>query len=75
MSQADRILVESGPLPYLLSVPGSDPPASGSWPLLCFLHGYDEGAPMPIERALTLHGPLAARSSPLATASLIVVAP
>lgn len=27
-------------------------------PLLVFLHGYDEGAPMPIDDALTRHGPL-----------------
>jgi predicted peptidase len=75
MSRTDRILVESGPLPYLLSVPGSDPSSSGAWPLLCFLHGYDEGAPMPVERALTRHGPLAAGSSPMATSDFIVVAP
>jgi poly(3-hydroxybutyrate) depolymerase len=75
MSRANRILVESGPLPYLLSVPESDPSASGSWPLLCFLHGYDEGAPMPIGSALTLHGPIASGSSPLATAGFIVVVP
>src|SRR5262249_24958698 len=75
MSRSNRIQVESGPLPYLLSVPGSAPPASGSWPLLCSLHGYDEGAPMPIERAFTRHGPLAAGSSPVATEDFIVVAP
>src|SRR5262245_40684178 len=75
MSRSNRILVKSGPLPYLLSVPGSAPPASGPWPLLGFLHGYDEGAPMPIERAFTRHGPLAAGSSPVATEDFIVVAP
>ena len=75
MSRIDRILVESGPLPYLLSVPGSDPPPSGAWPLLCFLHGYDEGAPMPAERALTRHGPLAAGSSAVAASDFVVVAP
>jgi predicted peptidase len=70
-----RRLVESGPLPYLLSVPSCAPPASGSWPLLCFLHGHEEGAPTPIEPALTRHGPLAAASSPAAAAEFIVVAP
>lgn len=71
---SDLHLEESAPLPYLLSLPGTEPPASGAWPLLCFLHGYDEAAPAPIQHALTRHGPLAAASSPRATAELIVVA-
>jgi|SRR5579875_2207280 len=71
----DRIPMESGPLSYLLSVPDSDPPSSGVWLLLCFLHGYDEGARMPVERALTRHGPLAAGSSPVAASDFIIVAP
>lgn len=75
MSQAELHLVESGPLPYLLSLPAGAVPASGVWPLLCFLHGYDEGAPMPIQRALTRHGPLALASSPAATAEFMIVAP
>jgi poly(3-hydroxybutyrate) depolymerase len=75
MNGDHRRLVESGPLPYLVSIPGSAPPASGSWPLLCFLHGYEEGAPAPIEPALTRHGPLAAGSSTMATAEFIVAAP
>ena len=68
-------LVESAPLPYLLSLPGTAAPASGAWPLLCFLHGYDEGAPTPIRQALTRHGPLAAANFPRATTEFIVVAP
>src|SRR5947209_20558179 len=63
---------EHSGLRYLLRLP---PNSERPPPLLVFLHGYDEGAPMPIERALTRHGPLAAGSSPLATAGLIVVAP
>jgi dienelactone hydrolase len=39
---------------HLLSLPRSE----GSHPLLCFLHGYDEAAPRPLEEALTRHGPL-----------------
>jgi len=74
MSPSDLRLVETAPLPYLLSVPGSARPASGTWPLLCFLHGHGEGAPMPIQMALKLHGPLAAASSPRAKADFIVVA-
>ena len=34
------------------------PAAPGGWPLLVFLHGYDEAAPLPPEHALTRHGPL-----------------
>jgi predicted peptidase len=41
---------------------------------LCFLHGYGEGAPLPIQQALTRHGPLAATSSPRARGEFIVVA-
>lgn len=68
-------LIESGPLPYLLSVPGGPWEGSSPPPLLCFLHGYDEGAPMPIRPALTAHGPLAPTSAPGATAEFVVLAP
>ena len=47
-------VIEGAPLRYLLSVPA----AAGPRPVLCFLHGYDEAAPMEIRRALTMHGPL-----------------
>jgi predicted peptidase len=74
MSCSEFRLVEAAPLPYLLSLPHTAPPAAGAWPLLCFLHGYGEGAPLPIEQALTRHGPLAATSSPRITAEFIIVA-
>lgn len=67
--------VESAALPYLLSLPRGPAPASGAWPLLCFLHGYDEGAPLPIGEALTRHGPLAPTAAPEATAEFVVLAP
>jgi poly(3-hydroxybutyrate) depolymerase len=74
MSRAELRVVESAPLPYLLSVP---PPreASAPLPLLCFLHGYDEAAPAGIERGVTRHGPLRPGSSARALEELIVVAP
>jgi predicted peptidase len=75
MSRSNLQLVESESLPYLLSVPDAAGRPSAAKPLLCFLHGYDEGAPMQIHRALTLHGPLRPDSSPLATTEFIVVAP
>lgn len=65
-------LVTTARLPYLLWVPGEAGP--GGWPVLCFLHGFDEGAPAEVRDALTRHGPLRPGSSPLA-AQFIVVAP
>lgn len=65
--------VTSGPLAYLLSLP--ELRGVGDLPLLCFLHGYDEGAPMPIERALTLHGPLRPGNPERVRRDFIVVAP
>ncbi len=35
-------------------------------PVLVFLHGFDEGAPTPIEQALLYHGPLRAEAAPQA---------
>jgi predicted peptidase len=57
-------------LRYLLAVPAAKAPG----PLLCFLHGYGEAAPMAIERALKLHGPLAP-SAAAASRDFIVLAP
>ena len=34
------------------------PPGAGPHPLLCFLHGYDEAAPVPPRHGLTRWGPL-----------------
>jgi len=66
-------IVESGPLRSLVSLPERGDAAPK--PVLCFLHGYDEGAPAEIRRALTLHGPLRPGSALAATRELIVVAP
>jgi len=65
-------LVTSERLPYLLAV-ATDSGAAVA-PVLCFLHGLDEGAPAEPREALTRHGPLRSDSSPLA-AQFIVVAP
>ncbi len=56
-TQSRRLYVgESGPLPYLLSLPpGTD---FQSYPMIVFLHGHDEGVPTRIDKALTRHGPL-----------------
>ncbi|WP_106478894.1 carboxylesterase family protein [Phytohalomonas tamaricis] len=67
-------LIEASPLRYLLSVPAAPAPEAG-WPLLCFLHGYDEAAPLDIRDALTRHGPLWPGRSSLAREEFIVIAP
>jgi hypothetical protein len=68
-------LVESAPLRYLLSLPSGEAPVSGSRPVLCFLHGYDEAAPHEIHHALSKHGPLRPGSAPQALRDFVVVAP
>lgn len=66
-------LIESAPLRYLLSLPPVE--TVGPRPVLVFLHGYDEGAPMDIHRALTLHGPLRAENPAVARHRFVIVAP
>lgn len=72
MHPSELRIVESAPLRYLVSQP-AEPRESP--PLLVFLHGHDEAAPLAIERALTLHGPLARRSAPIVRDAFVVVAP
>lgn len=43
-------------------------------PVLCFLHGYDEGAPTQIQAALTRHGPLKPGAA-AGAAQFLVIAP
>jgi hypothetical protein len=75
MDHLEIRLVKATPLSYLVSLPAPAARAPGAWPLLCFLHGLDEGSPTPIRQALTRHGPLAAGSSPRAAAEFLVVTP
>lgn len=73
MRDAGAELVDADPLKYLVRgcAAGSahEPP-----PLLCFLHGFDEAAPLDIFRALTRHGPLAPAAHPF-TERFVLVAP
>lgn len=63
-----------GSLRYLLAA--HEPPATGDRAaLLCFLHGYEEGAPAPIEQALTRHGPLRPENVERVLREFVVVAP
>src|SRR3954465_10226478 len=52
----------------------SPPRATGPLPLLCFLHGYGEAAPIAVGRGLGRHGPLAAGAARLAVGGCIVLA-
>jgi poly(3-hydroxybutyrate) depolymerase len=64
--------VAAGPLDALLSLPG---PGDGPRPVLCFLHGYGEAAPLDIHAALTKLGPLGAGASHTAAREFILAAP
>ncbi len=73
MSARPLRLNREGALRYFVRVPADDAPAPH--PVLMFLHGYDEGAPMDIHDALTLHGPLRAGNPDSALEQFIIVAP
>ena len=53
----------------------SVPPGAGPHPLICFLHGYDEAAPAPLQEALTRHGPLRPGNPPSVADGFILLAP
>jgi predicted peptidase len=75
MTGSEISVVESAGFRCLLSVPAARPSGVGTWPILCFLHGYREAAPLEIRTALALHSPLRRGSFPGATRDFIVVAP
>jgi hypothetical protein len=62
-------------LPCLLSVPVQQPDAGALLPVLCFLHGFAEAAPLPLEEAVLRHGPLHPGNPRTAVEHFIVVAP
>lgn len=71
----DVRLVEQATVPYLISVPPGGAREPGGWPVLCFLHGYEEGPPTSLHAGLRRHGPLAPGSHPVATSEFLVLAP
>lgn len=77
MRRSEPHVVDDEVLPYLLSLPpaGSARPPEAGWPVLAFLHGHDEAAPVDIAQGVMRHGPLSATSSPAAVRDFIVVAP
>src|SRR5579885_2137635 len=54
-SRPPLLTIERKGLRALIAPPAG---AERAPPLLCFLHGYDEAAPMGLRAALTRHGPL-----------------
>ena len=63
----------ASPLKGLLALPAA--PFHPPHPILFFLHGYDEGAPLDIDKALTRHGPLRPGNPEPSVGKFIVVAP
>lgn len=66
-------LVEASPLRYLVRTPTLR--SDRSVPMLCFLHGYDEGAPVDIFDGLTRHGPLRPADGARHAERFVIVAP
>jgi predicted peptidase len=64
----------TGALQYLIARPRAAVGPRGLQPVLCFLHGYDEGAPTEIVDALTRHGPLRTGAAQGA-AQFLIIAP
>lgn len=74
MDEHALIVIEGVQLSYILSLP-DNVESKSNWPVLCFLHGFDEAAPMDIRKAITRHGPLQKGSSPATRREFIVIAP
>lgn len=50
-------------------------PAARDLPLLCFLHGFGEAAPLELVTAMTLHGPLRGGNPAASIDGFVIVAP
>jgi poly(3-hydroxybutyrate) depolymerase len=61
-------------LGYIISVPPVAQ-STGARPILCFLHGYGEAAPLQISEAVTRRGPLRTANPRRVTERFIIVAP
>lgn len=66
--------MECNSLQCLVSIPPSQRPEEG-WPILIFLHGRGEAAPLDLRVAMTRHGPLRSSSGSAATERFVVIAP
>jgi predicted peptidase len=74
-SQRASFNIEQQPLGHVVSVPPVYSPETDLWPVLCFLHGSGEAAPLDIRQAVKRHGPLRSGSSRKAANQFIVVIP
>jgi len=68
-------VTQYGSLRCVVSAPEAPPSKAELWPILCFLHGRDEAAPLDLQVALTRHGPLGHTSAEEAHNNFVVVAP
>jgi predicted peptidase len=75
IGEAELQVVESSPLRYLQFIPTAQALRTEPYPVLCFLHGLDEAAPLDIRQGLTRHGPLRPGNPLPAVTEFIVVAP
>jgi poly(3-hydroxybutyrate) depolymerase len=75
MSEIGIRVIESAALPYLLSVPPAAGEDESPLPLLFFLHGFGEAAPVEIRWGVARHGPLRRGSAHSALERFIVAAP
>lgn len=72
MSQTRLVTTEA--LPYLISKPNGNPPPEG-FPVLVFLHGWQEAAPKPIQNAMVDYGPLDVDNPASVKEQFICIAP
>lgn len=75
MDKAQFLLEAQAALPSLLALPGDRRSRKTPWPMLCFLHGYDEGPPAKIEEGVAKHGPLRPENVIRVLKDFIVIAP
>ena len=73
MDLADVLVKEGRALRYVLRIPPR--PSTDKYPVLFFLHGYDEGPPTEIRRAIARHGPLRPNNGVATLEHFIIVAP
>lgn len=66
---------EHAGLRYLVAAPPPGSAGERPTPVLCFLHGYDEGPPAELLAGLTRHGPLRPGNPPSAVQKFIHLAP
>ena len=69
----EQIAGEEQGLQYLIATRRE--PSTGLTPVLCFLHGYDEGPPTSLRDGVTRHGPLRRGPSHHPADAFLIVAP